>query len=753
MNFTAQTPQPSLAWTFESSNVDYVTNLAPSSTVQPGLARLVGSAALVTTVAGVRDTAVYFPGTVGSYMNLGTSTPTNFSLVTSNLFVEAWVYLSSIPSQSVGIICRSDTGAPVNGDYRLFVDNTGAPNFFVRNLNVSTAVGPPLSTGVWYHISASWALIPPSSNAVTVFTNGTMNQSRTEMTATAYTSTRETHIGYYNIGYFPGYIRDIRVVQGGVVPTTSFTPVVAPFSYTLPSYVTGSGTTVFTLLGQFVTYNPSGKFGSSIYLDNKNATSSGTAKNTVIYTITSLGLTSNNLTFCGWIKPYYTFPVTGINQNFLYLTDSQINYQIGINSGINQSQIFTFISSSPSVTITNGTNLTTRAWNHYSIALSNVNMTASNTSVAYYFNGTQVGATSNVARSAISVLTNVRLASTGGNFNGGWCELDDLRVYPTALTSTQVRRIYNADGIPSRWVQTNTVGSDKINISGVPLFTQLSPSVASSAVAAFSLRAVKGNSAKAVQVRRSSDDAVLDFWADRLGNLWTAPFTGQLLEDWLGGAAGYVQTWYDQSGTGNHASQATAANQPAIQRATKGPGYAVLFNGAASQVLRCAPSTYSLLNGTKYSIFVTERRNNSATLGGYLGLGTQDGNGTGLITGYQSSDTMILYAHRGDNLNIAVAAFAGADEPLRCATYVYSASSPNKRVYINGSQSPNANDSYDLIATSGELTIGKSFGTAYRPYYYGEMFEVLIFTTSLYDLDGTTSIAQIYNNQLGAYGT
>ena len=57
-----------------------------------------------------------------------------------------------------------------------------------------------------------------------------------------------------------------------------------------------------------------------------------------------------------------------------------------------------------------------------------------------------------------------------------------------------------------------------------------------------------------------------DFYADRLGNLLTAPVTGQPLVKWLGGATGYVTSWYDQSGAGNHM---TAAVQPVLSTATK----------------------------------------------------------------------------------------------------------------------------------------------------------------------------------------
>jgi hypothetical protein len=297
-----------------------------------------------------------------------------------------------------------------------------------------------------------------------------------------------------------------------------------------------------------------------------------------------------------------------------------------------------------------------------------------------------------------------------------------------------------------------TLTAFRQNLIGTPLFSRIS---ASSAVGAFSLRAVSGVTARAVQVKRQSDNATQDFYADRLGNLLTAPVVGQTLANWLGGATGYVTTWYDQSGAGNHATQATAANQPVIQRATKGPGYACLFNGANSQVLSCAAGTYSLLNGTKYAVCVTERRNNAGTAGtqgGYFGVGDTSSSRKGLITGYWSSETNMEYSHRGDNLDNVIPAYAGAAEPIRCTVFDYSAST-TKRVYINSSILPVTNTSSDLAATTGAVTIGKSFGTANAGYYYGEMYEILIFTRSLYDLDGTNTITQIYQNQLSYTGT
>jgi hypothetical protein len=58
-----------------------------------------------------------------------------------------------------------------------------------------------------------------------------------------------------------------------------------------------------------------------------------------------------------------------------------------------------------------------------------------------------------------------------------------------------------------------------------------------------------------VQVRRGSDNALLDFYGDAYGLLTTRPFgSGQSLHTWLNGATGYVAKLYDQSGFEKHLS-------------------------------------------------------------------------------------------------------------------------------------------------------------------------------------------------------
>jgi hypothetical protein len=63
-----------------------------------------------------------------------------------------------------------------------------------------------------------------------------------------------------------------------------------------------------------------------------------------------------------------------------------------------------------------------------------------------------------------------------------------------------------------------------------------------------------------IKFRRSSDNVTADFWFSPYGQLVDA--TGVTVSTWLGANTAFVTTWYDQSGLGNHATQATATLQP-----------------------------------------------------------------------------------------------------------------------------------------------------------------------------------------------
>jgi hypothetical protein len=80
-----------------------------------------------------------------------------------------------------------------------------------------------------------------------------------------------------------------------------------------------------------------------------------------------------------------------------------------------------------------------------------------------------------------------------------------------------------------------------------------------SAAVAYSLRSLsRAYTGSAIRVRRSSDNIEQD-----IGFLNNNLDTTTLL-NFIGSSTGFVTTWYDQSGNGRNATQATAANQPRI---------------------------------------------------------------------------------------------------------------------------------------------------------------------------------------------
>jgi hypothetical protein len=97
------------------------------------------------------------------------------------------------------------------------------------------------------------------------------------------------------------------------------------------------------------------------------------------------------------------------------------------------------------------------------------------------------------------------------------------------------------------------------------------------AAAAYSLRSLTlYYTGPVVRVRRSSDNTESDFTATQVSD--------GTLTTFCGAGNGFVQTWYDQSGNGRHATQTTAGNQPQIVSSgsllTDNSKPCVLFDGS-----------------------------------------------------------------------------------------------------------------------------------------------------------------------------
>jgi len=168
--------------------------------------------------------AMYFDGTSG-YLKAPASPVFNFG--TSNFTIEAWVYMTSLPTTVYFLgQTNSSSYAPV-----LAFISSGKPGIAATSASgswtVNASISSAISANTWTHIA--WVR---NGNAWLVFVNGTMNTIAASTSVTTYTATDSMYIGAGNGSsisyYFPGYIDDLRVTNGVARYTSNFTPSSSP---------------------------------------------------------------------------------------------------------------------------------------------------------------------------------------------------------------------------------------------------------------------------------------------------------------------------------------------------------------------------------------------------------------------------------------------------------------------------------------------------------------------------------------------
>jgi hypothetical protein len=99
----------------------------------------------------------------------------------------------------------------------------------------------------------------------------------------------------------------------------------------------------------------------------------------------------------------------------------------------------------------------------------------------------------------------------------------------------------------NRLMATSNTATKTVNVAATP-------------VVIYSMRKLNAAyTGSVVQVRRSSDDATQDIGFTANGDIDTAA-----LKTFVGANSGFVTIWYDQSGNGINATQATASLQPRL---------------------------------------------------------------------------------------------------------------------------------------------------------------------------------------------
>ena len=290
----------------------------------------------------------------------------------------------------------------------------------------------------------------------------------------------------------------------------------------------------------------------------------------------------------------------------------------------------------------------------------------------------------------------------------------------------------------------NRIGTDSsytflITYDEVSVFTGILDSYPGAA-AAYSLRKLdKDYTGYAIKVRESAGNTLADIGFDSNGDLDTTALLAH-----TGPADGYVQTWYDQSGNGNNASQGTNADQPKIVSSgsviTENGKPAVQFNGAGDLLQNSSVPT-----GT---IFTADAENT------IVAVMYQDGSQTSnvLISNNSTTDIFTVWATQGTSNNLIydvgnsgnnrlLYSYSGATtfEDVQNLLF-WSSSATLQQICVNGTQLASGTAPDTITLSSTILRIGSRYST----YLVGSIQELIVYPSD--EASNRTDIESNINN-------
>jgi hypothetical protein len=233
-----------------------------------------------------------------------------------------------------------------------------------------------------------------------------------------------------------------------------------------------------------------------------------------------------------------------------------------------------------------------------------------------------------------------------------------------------------------------------------------------------------------INLRRSSDSATSDFYGNVTGGLFQAVYTytggamvwvGASLSTWLGASTAYVAVLYDQSGSGNHATQTVAAAQPVLNTTS----LLIDFLNSSSLWLNMPSGTVpvGVLNA-QYTFVLKHGTINNTSGGGIISSG-----GYSQVTNQNN----VLRMGGGGYYNYwygndyAYGSYAAGNR------VVVKYDGTNRTGYVNAvAQTPYANSGYTNAANI--QYIGKD---PYNDWFNGQLYYVYIFGIAIPDADRT----------------
>jgi hypothetical protein len=308
------------------------------------------------------------------------------------------------------------------------------------------------------------------------------------------------------------------------------------------------------------------------------------------------------------------------------------------------------------------------------------------------------------------------LAGTTGSLVT-WFDQSGSGNHSVAVTGAVGVTTSNAEG-------NNPEGLWQLSVGQSVTYIDLLADSGAAAQGVWSLRQVRAAyTGPIVRLRRSTDNVQADFFRVGTG---TGFYNGDgTLTTWLGAATAFVVTWYDQSGKNNHATQATAANQPTLVLAPDWLAEPTLRFDGTDDFLTFSGSSMA---NTDYSVFALFARNSAKTNNFVVG-GSGGTVNTNLFLGY-SNDTTFNVSQYLNNVTSTVPAFT-ARVNARVITSARHSSTLFKNVYLNGTLAGSSASSSPLASWTGSA-IGRWYSSSY---FQGDVSEIALMSRYVSDAE------------------
>jgi hypothetical protein len=355
----------------------------------------------------------YFNGTSQS-LTVTTSTPLDFG--TGNFTLEFWMYPTSITSQ-MNVLSTGgsfQTGATRLGKDGVFgmslYTRTGVDNVLVSEGNNTFING---AANTWTHYA-----VVRNGTTFTLYRNGVSVGTGTSSVAVSLTLGGSTVVGTdWANDWWPGYLSNVRVVNGTALYTANFTPPTAPLTAvtntSLLLNATNAGIYDATAKNDVTTVSNAqvstaqSQFGGSSMLFN------GTTDylTTVDKPIAQLG--TGNFTIEMWV-----YPASSISLQIFIRKGAGADGFLFQTRSSGASNTLSFWISNGASPICEGGSLTLNAWQHLAVVRSSGTITI-------YKNGTSVASAAN-STNFIASGAAVTVGTDTTNYLNGY--MDDLRI-------------------------------------------------------------------------------------------------------------------------------------------------------------------------------------------------------------------------------------------------------------------------------------------------------------------------------------